>query len=140
MDGILLDAVSRLCVTCCKPLQGLHRVVGAFSVEELLSADPEVEVGLFVGNVRPLFQHVSCDDPTLSGWNMRPDLQYCVRCRKGLRRKDIVQPVFGVQETQAVNPMDPTDKGLVLGERIYFMHADCQRPALDTGGGLLVLS
>ena len=140
MEGVLLDAVSRLCVVCCRPLCALHRVVGAYRAGDLFSATPDVEVGLFVGgtDVRPLFRHVSCEDPKLDKWQMRPDIQYCIRCRKGLARRDVVQPVFGVQDAMATNPFDPKDKGLTLGERIYFIHVDCQRPDLSQGRGLLV--
>lgn len=69
---------------------------------------------------------------------MRPDIQYCIRCRKHLGTTDIVQPVFGVENANAVNPADPTDRGLSLGERIYFVHVECTNPKLTQGGGLLV--
>lgn len=140
MDGVLLDAVSRLCVVCSQPLCALHRVVGAYRAEDLFSSAPDVEVGLFVGSGRPLFRHVACEDPTLKNWKMRPDIQYCIRCRKGLATRDVVQPVFGVQDAQAVNPLDPTDKGLTLGERIYFVHVDCKNTDMSRGQGVLVLS
>lgn len=69
---------------------------------------------------------------------MRPDLQYCIRCRQSLRTDHIVQPVFGVDNPNAINPADPTDRGVTLGERIYFVHVDCGNPALRQGQGLLV--
>lgn len=69
---------------------------------------------------------------------MRPDIQYCIRCREPIRTRDVVQPVFGVQDAQAVNPLDPQDKGLVLGERIYFVHVDCKNRDMRTGSGVLV--
>lgn len=138
MEGLLLDAINKRCIVCTQAFGALHRVLGAYRAADLFSARPEVEVGLFVGDCRPLFRHVACDDVTLKAWKMRPDIQYCIRCRDKIHNRDVVQPVFGVQDAQAVNPLDPTDKGLTLGERIYFVHVDCKNRDLSTGNGILV--
>ena len=138
MDGLLLDAINKRCVVCAQAFGALHRVLGAYRAEELFSSVPEVEVGLFVGGCRPLFRHVACDDPTLKAWQMRPDIQYCIRCREPIQNRDVVQPVFGIQDAHAVNPFDPTDKGLTLGERIYFVHVECKNRDMSTGNGILV--
>lgn len=140
MDGVRLDALTYRCVTCCQALDVRHRVLGSYRMSDLVYARHELEVGFFTGETRPVWSHVDCADPSLERWNMRPDIQYCIRCRVGLKKTDIVQPVFGIEQTNVVNPADPTDKGLVLGDRVYFIHADCKRPSLATGGGLLVTS
>ena len=138
MDGVLLDAVTKRCIGCHQELAVYHRVLGGYRAGELFSSDPGAEVGLFVGNARPLLQHVSCQDPTLATWKMQPVLHNCIKCRKALQKADAVQPVFGVQDAVALNPHDPTDVGLTLGDRIYFIHVDCKNPGLGAGNGLLV--
>ena len=140
MDGVRLDALTYRCVTCCQALDVRHRVLGSYRMSDLVYARHELEVGYFSHGARPLWRHVDCADPTLKGYNMRPDIQHCVKCRKRLAKDDIIQPVFGIENANAINPADPTDRGLTLGERIYFMHADCANPAHSEGRGILVVS
>lgn len=138
MDGLRLDAISSRCIVCCRELGVRHRVLGSYRVSDLVYARHELEVGLFTGNVRPLWMHVDCADPTLYKLHMRPDVTYCIRCRERLRTHDVILPVFGVDQGEAVNPNDPTDRGLMLSERQYFMHADCKNPSMAAGQTLLV--
>lgn len=138
MDGLRIDAISSRCVVCCRELGVRHRVLGSYRGSDLVYTRHELEVGLFTGDVRPVWSHVDCADPTLLRWNMRPDVTYCIRCREKLKTADIIQPVFGVEDGQAVNPADPTDRGLLLGERMYFIHVDCRNPSLSQGSGILV--
>jgi hypothetical protein len=138
MDGRRLEAIATRCVTCRQVLDARHRVLGAYRVSDLVYARHEIEVGFFSHGARPLWRHVDCLDTTLARWKMRPDIQYCIRCRKHLHTADIVQPVFGVENANAINPVDPTDRGLTLGERIYFVHVECANAKLTQGGGLLV--
>lgn len=139
MDGIRHDAIATRCLTCRQVLDARHRILGAYRVSDLVYARHELDVGFFSHGARPHWRHVSCTDPTLAKLHMRPDLQYCIRCRRRLSTDDIVQPVFGVENANAINPHDPTDRGLTLGERIYFTHVDCTNPKLSAGDSLLVI-
>lgn len=62
---------------------------------------------------------------------MNPDMHNCIRCKKKLGEKDMVQPVFQIIDSKAINPLDPTDIGIALNERVYFVHCDCTNSKLD---------
>ena len=130
MGSIRLDAVASRCVRCCQVFRDRHRLLGSYRADDLVYARDAHEVGLFGEKVRPYWIHVDCQDPTLYQWNMRPDVTYCIRCRKAVQTHDYVQPVFGVLDGKAVNPADPTDVGVLLSDRIYFIHADCRDSGL----------
>lgn len=140
MDGVRLDLVTRVCISCGHNLKIRDRVMVAYTASSLFSAGPEYDVGLFDGGARPLLRHVDCQDPTLKSWKMKPILHSCIRCRNPLKKNDVVQPVFGIESPRTVNPHDPTDVGLSLSDRIYFIHVDCKRTDLTTGSGILVVS
>jgi hypothetical protein len=51
----------------------------------------------------------------------------------------MIQPVFQVVNPREVNPADPEDIGMALGDRIYFVHADCENVKLDRKSGNILL-
>lgn len=138
MDSVRIDALASRCLCCCTLLGDAHRVIPAYRAESLLYARQEHELGLFVGDVRPMWRHVDCADPKLLRYAMRPDIQYCVRCRQALRAADAITPVMQVVDPKAVNPNDPTDTGLALGDRIHFVHVDCGDRTMMDKSPLLV--
>ncbi len=116
-------------------------MLGSYLWNSLVYAQHTLEIGLFTGNVRPLWRHVECDDPELKKppYRMQPTIEHCVRCRSKLGVMDIVQPVFQVTGVNIQNPSDPTDRGMCLGERNHYIHVDCKHPTLQSGGSLLAI-
>lgn len=116
-------------------------MLGSYTWSSLIYASHTLEVGLFTGNVRPLWRHVECRDPELRKppYRMQPTIEHCVRCRSRLGLADVVQPVFQVTGVNITNPNDPTDKGMCLGERNHYIHVDCGNPQLSHGQSLLVV-
>lgn len=98
----------------------------AYQVGALQDAVQLYDLGLLYGNdVRVCWYHVDCADPTLRKIAMRPDVTYCYRCKRPLKRGDAVSPTYQVTDPRATNPHDSTDIGIMLGERIYFAHIAC---------------
>jgi len=125
MDSLRIEAIASRCIHCSTLLGDAHRVTAAYRVGDLLYARQELEVGFFVGDVRPFWQHVDCSDPKLLRYALRPALDYCIRCKQGFKPADVAVPVMQIVDPKGVNPNDPTDTGLYLGDRIYFAHLDC---------------
>ena len=141
LTDLRIEALSHGCAKCSKPLDHGHRVLTAYHVSELRSFSSQVELGLIGAGARNFWTHVECDNPTLEKGNwfhMHPDIHHCIRCGNSLAAKDVVNPVFRVEDPNMVNPTDPTDRGVALGDRIYFMHADCKSPGLTRGDGILI--
>lgn len=141
LDDLRIEALAHGCVKCNKPLAHRQRVLTAYHVSELRSFSRQVELGLIGAGTRNFWTHVECDDPTLAKgtwFHMHPDIHHCIRCGKSLAAKDVVNPVFRVEDPNMVNPTDPADRGVALGDRIYFMHADCTSPALTKGSSVLI--
>jgi hypothetical protein len=138
MDSLRIDAVSERCLVCTKHLADRHRVVPTYDTSSLLYSRQHLEVGLLVNDVRPMWRHVDCADPMLRGYNVLPDIHYCVRCRAPLGKSEIVHPVFQVVDPKAQNPNDPTDVGIAFGDRIHFAHADCKDRQMRSTSPLIV--
>jgi hypothetical protein len=51
----------------------------------------------------------------------------------------VIQPVFQVINPREQNPLDPTDVGIALNERVYFLHADCSNPGLNRHSSNILL-
>lgn len=89
-------------------------------------------------NVRVLYKHVECSDPALMrSYHVIPTIEQCIRCKQKLLPAHVIQPVYQVTGVDVVNPQDPTDKGIELGERIHFVHVDCGSPDLRAGSLLV---
>jgi len=140
LNDLRIEALTHECVRCSKPLRHGHRVLSAYYVSELRSFAQQVELGLIGAGARNFWTHVECDNPTLKEgvWFMHPDIHHCVRCGESLTSKDVVNPVFRVDDPNMQNPEDPMDRGVALGDRIYFMHADCKNRALTRGSSILL--
>lgn len=138
MDDRRIEALASRCLQCTGLLADRHRVIVTYFTKDILQGQQLHELGLFVGSLRPMWRHVDCADPMMEKYAMRPDIHYCVRCRKALRELDAISPVMQVLDARAVNPSDPTDTGLALGDRIHFVHADCGNRDLLTDNTLLV--
>jgi len=141
LNDLRIEALTHGCARCSKPLTLNHRVLAAYFVSELRGFSHQVELGIIGAGARNFWTHVECDNPKLDkgSWYMHPDIHHCIRCGKTLTTKDVVNPVFRVDDPNMVNPSDPGDRGVALGDRIFFMHADCKSPALVKGSGLLIV-
>jgi len=126
-SDLQIEALAHGCAKCAKPFILNSRVRSAYLVRDIHSFEHQVELGIAGRGVRNLWLHVDCADPTLitKQWNMKPTIQHCIRCSRELKRDELVVPVFSIDDANAVNPADPTDRGLALRERVFFMHADC---------------
>ena len=140
LDDLRIEALAHGCVECSKPLKLGHRVLSAYHVSELRSFSRQVELGLIGAGARNFWIHVECDNPDLEtgAWALHPDIHHCIRCGNQLSAKDVVNPVFRVEDPDMANPTDPADRGVSLGDRIYFMHANCKSPALTQGNSMLI--
>ncbi len=108
-----------------------HLVTSAYFQSEIKHFGKQVELGIIGADVRTLWVHLDCQKMSRFHWNMTPDIHTCMRCSQPIAARDVVQPVFQVTDPQAQNPSDPTDKGIALNERVYFVHADCRNPGLN---------
>lgn len=138
MESVRLDAIYARCILCGHAHADGHRVVPAYRASSFLYARQEIELGLFVGDIRPMWRHVDCEDPKLSRYQLRPDISYCIRCRKHVEADDCIHPVMQIIDPRATNPTDPTDNGVTLGDRIHFVHVDCMNPRLGGGASPLL--
>lgn len=134
-NSILIEAVSCCCGKCSKPLRQLERIVGSYVCKHLteMAVDPYkgADVGI-IPAVRPIWIHVDCSNTQLTGWHLNPSIRHCIKCGLAVSKEDVLVPVFRVENERAVNPSDPTDVGIALGERLYFVHADCTNPRLSS--------
>lgn len=131
LNDLRIEALSQHCAACSQPLADTHLIYASYWVRDLRSFEKQVELGIIGSSARNVWVHVDCDKPLYKSWNMIPDLHTCIRCKKKLGDKDMVQPVFQVINARAVNPSDPTDIGIALGERVYLAHCNCSNPGLD---------
>jgi hypothetical protein len=130
-DNIKIEALTHRCAACGQRMGDTHLVTSAYFKSDIRHFNKQVELGIIGADIRALWVHFDCKKPKISDWNMTPDIHVCIRCTKPLANKDIIQAVFQVIDNQAVNPSDPTDVGIALNERIYFIHCDCQNPTLN---------
>jgi len=120
------------CASCSKPFVLNHRVRTAYCAGDLRSFENQMELGILGSGVRHVWMHVECSDPALlKEYNMSPDIHHCIKCHSRLRKEEIVSPVFSIDDANMVNPADPTDRGLALRDRVYFVHADCRNTTLN---------
>ena len=131
MGDIAINALAHGCARCSTPFQDRHFCVAAYTVSTLRSFERQVELGIIGASVRNYWVHLACKDPTLKQFKMHPDIQYCIRCNLALGKHNVVQPVYQIVDPEAINPADHTDKGVALGERVFFVHADCKNPSLN---------
>lgn len=138
-----VEAVSSRCLHCEHTLLRDHRVYPVYRNGKLGGAIQIIELGLLGGGsgerdaMRPHWSHVDCQDPFLRTYAVRPDLSCCIRCKAPLRTGEMIHPCYCIDGVDAVNPHDPTDKGLLIGDRIHMAHVDCRDKHL-TGSALLV--
>lgn len=139
MDTRLVDATATRCLICRSLLRDRHRVALGYNTTDLFYAQAQLDIGVML-NVRILYKHVDCADPELTQgvYRVIPTIENCIRCKQKIRAAHIIQPVYQVTAVDVVNPTDPTDKGIELGERIHFVHIDCGSPTLLSNGSLLV--
>lgn len=133
LPSIQLEALAHGCATCSTAFNNRHRIVAVYQSGQVTSFYAQVELGIIGSQVRNYWTHVDCSDPTLKDtrWHMHPDITHCIRCNQSLSKKDMVIPVFQVTDPHAINPADPTDVGISLAERVYFVHADCKNQGLN---------
>jgi len=139
VDSIRIEALADRCLRCTQLLADRQRVLPCYHTGPLLAGAQQLhEVGLFVGaDTRPRWLHVRCDDPQLRTYAMQPTLELCARCKGRLDTSHMIQPVYQVTG-RGVNPNDPTDTGLFIGDRIHFVHIDCGDPTLKSSSLLVV--
>jgi hypothetical protein len=138
LDDNRIVAAAHRCLMCEKALKDRDKIRSAYYQKDLVSFEKQVELGIIGSNVRSFWIHVDCANPALEGFNLNPDVHHCIKCSKSLAKEDVVTPVFQVIDPDAVNPEDPTDKGIALNERVYFIHADCVYPSLSGRSNILV--
>jgi hypothetical protein len=132
MQGnLLIEALTHSCAACSKAFESRHLVIATYLQKDLQSFEHQIDIGLIGAHIRNVWVHFSCEKPLITSWTMTPDLHSCIRCKSKLGIKDMVQPVFQVVNDKAVNPLDPTDVGIALNERVYFVHCDCTNKSLD---------
>jgi len=130
-SDLQIHALGGGCAACSKPFVLNHRVRTAYCAGDIRSFETQVELGIIGRGVRNIWVHVECSDPALlKDYNMTPDIHHCIKCHAFLKKEEIVSPVFSIDDANAMNPNDPTDRGLALRERVYFVHADCRNPLL----------
>ncbi len=131
MDSLLVKAIAHRCAACSSHFAPQHLVMAAYRHSTVRHFGDQVEIGIIGADVRNLWIHFSCDKPLITSWIMTPDLHNCIRCKKRLEDNHMIQPVFQILDAKMVNPADPTDVGISLNERVYFVHCDCGNPALN---------
>lgn len=134
-----IEALAHGCAVCGKSFQDGTFVCNAYAKKDLRSFEKQIELGIIGQGVRSLWIHTSCKHPDIRSWNVVPDIHTCVRCKKAFSSKDVIQPVFQIVNPRAQNPSDPTDVGIELGDRVYFMHADCENTQLNRTSGNILL-
>lgn len=141
LSDLQIDALSQGCARCSKVFADGHRLMASYFVKDVRSFERQVELGIIGARIRNLWVHVDCEDPSLQkGWIMTPDIHHCIRCKSFLKKEEVVVPVFGIDNPQAVNPNDPTDVGISLRERVYFVHVDCTNPTLTRGSSNILIN
>jgi hypothetical protein len=131
MNSLLIEALAHSCANCSKPLRTTERIHAAYFLEDVQSFAKQVELGIIGGNIRNAWAHLFCNNRTLKGFKLQPDLHCCVVCKKHFGKNDLVIPIYQVLDPRAINPNDPTDVGITLAERVYLLHHDCRNISLD---------
>lgn len=104
-----------------------------YRTSDLFYARECLDLGVVL-DVRIHYRHVDCADPELrkGSYHVIPTIEQCIKCKQKLLPNHFVMPVHQITGVDVVNPNDPTDKGLELGERIHLVHVDCTAPSLST--------
>lgn len=139
LGSLQIEALAHNCVACSKPFADRHLVLASYWQKDIRSFERQIELGLLGAAVRNTWLHFNCEKPLITSWTMNPDMHSCIRCKKALGAQDMVQPVFQIINPRAVNPGDPTDVGIALNERVYFVHCDCANPALNNSRSNILL-
>lgn len=139
LSDLQIEALAHGCAKCAGVFKTTHLVTAAYFHSSVKTFEAQVEIGLIGQNVRNLWLHFDCDKPTYASWNMTPDIHICIRCKKRFAKDDVVQPVFQIIDPRAVNPSDPTDVGLALNERVYFVHAECKNAGMNKKSSNIIL-
>jgi hypothetical protein len=135
LSDLQIEALAQGCGNCGGSLKAGNRVLAVYHASTVRSFAQQVELGVIGASARNFWVHLWCEDPKLEkGWHMHPDIHHCIRCSDPLHKQDVVVPVFQVVDPEAVNPADSTDKGIALGDRVYFVHVDCKNGRLDKKG------
>lgn len=138
LDTIRIEALNSQCTACGNPLHDRERIVATYPVSSIRSFEKQIELGILGAGIRNYWVHLDCTNPFLQGYSMIPDITHCIHCKNLLTPTDIVLPVFQVTGVNVANPEDPTDKGLTLGDRVYFVHANCKNRNLKGDSGNLL--
>jgi len=128
---ISIETLSHGCVDCGQPFQIADRICSIYRAGEVRSFETQIELGVIGGGVRNYWIHLYCHNHKLKEHGLKPDIHHCVECRKGLAKDDLVIPIFQVTNPRAINPLDPTDVGISLAERVYFIHGNCRNIAMN---------
>jgi hypothetical protein len=139
LGNLQIKALAHNCAVCSKPFEDTHLVLAAYWHKSVRSFEKQIEIGLIGADVRNTWVHFSCDKPLFASWSMTPDIHSCIRCKQKFAANDMIQPVFQVINPHAVNPLDPTDVGIALNERVYFVHYDCKNPGLNRQSSNILL-
>jgi len=140
LGDLRIEALTHRCAACDTELVSQHLVLAVYWHKQLRAFERQVELGLLGAGVRNVWSHFSCEKPLITSWVMNPDMHNCIRCKKILGKEDLVQPVFQITDNKAVNPLDPTDVGIALNERVYFTHCNCANPKLDKQSSNILVS
>ncbi len=127
----LIDVLTHSCVSCGRGLRATERVHAAYPLEDVKSFAKQVELGIIGGDVRNAWAHLFCNNPTLHGYKLKPDLHSCIECKNPFTARDLVVPIYQVLDPRAINPNDPTDVGITLADRVYLIHHNCRNIRLD---------
>ena len=131
LSDLQIEFLSHGCSLCKQKFQSGQFCSAVYLFGDLRYANlVNLEVGIAGQGIRNFWKHVDCSDPLLSKLLMRPTIENCARCNKHFRTADLVQPVFRVVDACAQNPEDSEDRGILLGDRVYFVHADCSQSNL----------
>ena len=125
LGDLQIEALTHGCAKCGKPFADTHFVSAAYFQKTVRSFAKQIEIGIAGQGVRNVWVHLDCADPSVKEWKVTPNIHKCIRCKKEFSREDLIQPAFQIVKPRAVNPHDPTDVGIELGDRVYFIHADC---------------
>lgn len=135
-----IEALTHGCAKCGSNFKPDEFCTSGYSMDSLASFEKQIELGIAGQEIRNIWLHVNCGEPKLDSWNMQPDLHVCIKCKKGLESNDVVQPVFRIDNPSVTNPNDPEDVGLTIGDRVYFIHAECDNPGLNKSHGNILLT
>ena len=134
-----IDALAQGCAKCSKRFQDRDLLHAAYWQKDVRSFETQIELGILGYGVRNLWLHVDCQKPSIGSWNVTPDIHACVRCKRAFLATEVILPLFQIVNPKAVNPNDATDVGIELGDRVYFMHADCSNATLNRASSNIIL-